>query len=180
MRNTACQPRFGPLGDRATALAGVNDGDAHIIISDAVGGTGIIGETLNMAMGVRVEGVSIAGAEDGLESLQANDDFAMGAPPDAPGAIVLDTASIGMVEETGEGAMRRSFLGDEDGGRMCLLLDSNSTPRAGIVDLPEMVLMSAGGLQRDMTVRARRAFRWRGIICHVGCHCCCFYVPHCV
>ena len=162
MRNTARQPRFGPLGDRATALAGVNDGDAHIIISDAVGGTGVVGETLNMAMGVGVEGVGVAGVEDGLESLQANDDFAMGAPPGAPGAIVLDTASVGMVEESGEGATPRSFLGDEDGGRMGSLLDSNSTPRAGVVDLPEMVPMSAGGLQRDMTVRARRASAGEG------------------
>lgn len=44
-------------------------------------------------------------------------------------------------------------MGDEDGGRMGLLLDSSSnlTPRAGVVDLPDMVPMSAGGLQRDLT-----------------------------
>ena len=54
MCNTTRQPRFGPLGDRAMAF--VSDGDAHIIISDAVGGTGVVGETLNMAMGIGVEG----------------------------------------------------------------------------------------------------------------------------
>jgi len=161
MRNATRQPRFGPLGDRAAALAGVGDGDAHIIISDAVGGTGVVGESLNMGMGVGVEGVGVAGVEDGMESLQANDDFAMGAPPGAPGAIVLDTASVGLVEEGGEGATPRSFLGEED-GRMGALLDSNSTPRAGVVDLPDMVPMSAGGLQRDMTVRARRASAGEG------------------
>ena len=155
MRSTAHLPRFGHLGDWATALAGVSDGNAHIIVSDATGGTGVVGEGLNMAMGVRVEGIGIAGVEEGLESLQANDDFAMGAPPGAPGAIVLDTASVRMVEESREGATPRSFLGDGDGGRMGSLLDSDLTPRAGVVDLPDMVLMSAGGLQRDMTtVRA--------------------------
>ena len=78
-----------------------------------------------MAMGVGVEGVGVAGIEEGLESLQANDNFAMGAPPRAPGAIVLDTASVSMVEESREGATPRSLLGDEDGGRMGSLLDLN-------------------------------------------------------
>ena len=116
-----------------------------------------------MAMGVGVEGVGVAGVEEGLESLQANDDFAMGAPPRAPGAIVLDTASVSMVEESREGATPRSLLGDEDGGRMGSLLDPNLTPRTGVVDLHDMVPMSVGGLQRDMaTVRARRASAGQG------------------
>ncbi|KAF8326444.1 hypothetical protein F5887DRAFT_1084537 [Amanita rubescens] len=87
--NANHQPRFGPLRDQAAALAGVGDCDAHIIISDAAGSTGIVGESLNMALGV---GVGI----DGMESLQANDDFAMGVmgAMGAMGAtvvIVLDT-----------------------------------------------------------------------------------------
>ena len=173
MRNAARQPRFGPLGDRAAALAGVGinvgrDADAHIIISDAVGVAGVVGENLNMAMGVGVEGVGVAGVEDGMESLQANDDFAMGAPPGAPGAIVLDTPSVGM-EESAEGTTPRSLLGGDEGRRMgagVSLLDSNSTPRAGVVDLPDMSRqegpLSAGGLQRDTTVRARRASAGEG------------------
>ncbi len=97
-----------------------------------------------------VEGIGVAGVEDGMESLQANDDFAMGAPLGAPGMIVLDTASVGIVDESGEGMTPRNFLGEED-GRMGGLLESNSTLRAGVVDLPDMVPMSVGGLQRDMT-----------------------------
>ena len=174
MRNANRPPRFGPLGDRAAALAGVginvgHDADAHIIISDAVGGgAGMVGENLNMAMGVGVEGVGVAGVEDGMESLQANDDFAMGAPPGAPGAIVLDPASVSM-DESAEGATPRRLLGGDEVRRMgagVSLLDSNSTPRAGVVDLPDMsrqeVPLSAGGLQRDTTVRARRASAGEG------------------
>ena len=53
MHNTARQPRFGPLGDQATALAGVSDCDTHVIISDAVSGTGVVGENLNTSVGVK-------------------------------------------------------------------------------------------------------------------------------
>jgi hypothetical protein len=77
MRNATRQPRFGPLtSDQATALA---DGDAVVgmgVVSMGVTGTGVVGENLNMATGVGEEGVGIAGVEDGMESLQANDDFA--------------------------------------------------------------------------------------------------------
>jgi hypothetical protein len=38
-----------------------------------------------------------------------------GAPPGAPSDIVLDTTSVGLVEESGEGVTLWSFLGDEDG-----------------------------------------------------------------
>jgi hypothetical protein len=46
MRNATRRPHFGPLGDRATALTGAAGGDGHVIISDAVGGAGIVGEFL--------------------------------------------------------------------------------------------------------------------------------------
>jgi hypothetical protein len=46
--------------------------DAHIIINDAQGGV------------VGGDGVEV---EDGIVSLELNDDFVMGAPPGAPGAI---------------------------------------------------------------------------------------------
>jgi hypothetical protein len=118
MRNANHQPQS--LGDQAAALAGVGDRDAHII-SDATGSTGVAGESLNMAMGVRVEGIGIVGVEDGM------DDFAMSAPPGAPGMIVLDKASVGIVDESREGTTLRNFLGEEDGRMGPGLLDSNST-----------------------------------------------------
>ncbi|EMD33351.1 hypothetical protein CERSUDRAFT_108147 [Gelatoporia subvermispora B] len=74
--------------------------DAHIII--------------NADQGVAVEGV---GVEDGIVSLETNDDFAMGAPPGAPGAI------DGLPRTAGEphpGAGER-------------------TPRAGAANLPLVV-----------------------------------------
>ncbi|KZP15046.1 hypothetical protein FIBSPDRAFT_959179 [Athelia psychrophila] len=58
---------------------------------------------------------------DGIVSLEPNDDFAMGAPPGAPGAI-----------EEG-GMMRR------DGtirGRAGTVMGADATPRAGVTDLP--------------------------------------------
>ncbi|KAF8338444.1 hypothetical protein F5887DRAFT_1238062 [Amanita rubescens] len=105
-------------GLRHYALAGVGDRDAHIIISNAAGSTGVVGESLNMAMGVGVESVGVAGVEDGMESLQANDDFAMGAPPGAPGAIVLDTASMGIVGESGDDAEELFGRGGWEDGRV--------------------------------------------------------------
>ena len=81
-----------------------------------------------MAIGVGVDGVGIAGVEDGwMESLQASDDVATGAPLGVPSAIVLDMASVGMVEENAEGQRRGAFWE----GRMGVLSDSSSTPRAG-------------------------------------------------
>lgn len=53
----------------------------------------------------------------GMESLQANDHLAIGAPPGAPGAIVLDPANVSM-DESAEGAMSRRLLGGDDGRRM--------------------------------------------------------------
>ncbi|KAK2467229.1 hypothetical protein APHAL10511_000778 [Amanita phalloides] len=161
MRNTARQPRFGTMADRAATLAGVGitvggGTDAHIIISDAVGG-GVVGENMNMAMGVG--GVGVAGVEDGMESLQANEDFAMGAPPGAPGAIVLDAASVG-IDESVEGTTPRGFLDDDD--RRAILLDSNSTPRAGVVALPDAGRQDVVGLHREPTIRARRASSGEG------------------
>lgn len=74
--------------------------DAHIIINAAqvVGGDGV-------------------GVEDGIVSLEPNDDFAMGAPPGAPGAI--DDA----------GPIRRDAT---IRGRAA----PDATPRAGTMDLP--------------------------------------------
>lgn len=62
----------GIVSDAVPTAAGASidmNADAHIIINDQA---------------VAVDGV---GVEDGLVSLETNDDFAMGAPPGAPGAI---------------------------------------------------------------------------------------------
>ncbi|TFY52475.1 hypothetical protein EVJ58_g9998 [Rhodofomes roseus] len=65
-------------GNPATAGSLEMDNDVHIVINDQ-------GEN-------GVEGV---GVEDGLVSLETNDDFAMGAPPGAPGAIDGPPARMG-------------------------------------------------------------------------------------
>ncbi|KAI0090191.1 hypothetical protein BDY19DRAFT_984557 [Irpex rosettiformis] len=74
IRATTAHPRraVGIVSDTGPTAAGASmdmTADAHIIINDQT---------------VAVEGV---GVEDGIVSLETNDDFAMGAPPGAPGAI---------------------------------------------------------------------------------------------
>ena len=74
IRATTTHPRraVGIVSDAGPAAAGASldmNTDAHIIINDQT---------------VTVEGVGVA---DGIVSLETNDDFAMGAPPGAPGAI---------------------------------------------------------------------------------------------
>ncbi|TFK24843.1 hypothetical protein FA15DRAFT_704272 [Coprinopsis marcescibilis] len=83
------------------------DPDAHIIVTD--GGVGV---------GVDVE----VGVEDGLVSLGNNDDFAMGAPPGAPGAINDGPPAHPLILETGR---RRNTIDAPD-----------VTPRAGFIGLP--------------------------------------------
>ncbi|KAL0059158.1 hypothetical protein AAF712_014130 [Marasmius tenuissimus] len=62
--------------------------NAHIVLSD------------DMPMGMDGVGVGVGGVgEDGLVSLDANDDLAMGAPPGAPGAITSNAdISLGLDE----------------------------------------------------------------------------------
>ena len=76
VRTTTAHPRRAvgivsdtPVANAANPSLDMNT-DAHIIINDQA---------------VAVEGVG--GVEDGIVSLDTNDDFAMGAPPGAPGAI---------------------------------------------------------------------------------------------
>lgn len=88
--------------------------DAHIIINDDQGG--VIGG----------DGV---GVEDGIVSLETNDDFAMGAPPGAPGAINLDDGRDG----------RRGF--GEDRRRTTA---PDVTPRQVTRNLPGATLGRAG------------------------------------
>ena len=74
IRATTTHPRraVGIVSDTGPTATGASldmTADAHIIINDQT---------------VAVEGVGVA---DGIVSLETNDDFAMGAPPGAPGAI---------------------------------------------------------------------------------------------
>ena len=72
----------------------VEGGDAHIIISEA--GGGVSGVEVGVGVGpVRVGEVGV-GVEDGIVSLEPNDDFAMGAPPGVPGAIGEGVTSRGL------------------------------------------------------------------------------------
>ena len=68
-------------GPQTLQVASLDGGDAHTIINEA-GGTGEV----RVGVGpVRVGG--IGGVEDGIVSLEPNDDLAMGTPPGAIGAI---------------------------------------------------------------------------------------------
>ena len=88
--------------------------DAHIIINHAQGG------------GVDGEGVGVVGVEDGIVSLEPNDDFAMGAPPGAPGAMD-DTAPRNMLGMDAPVLDRRARTAPD------------ATPRATVVALPTSV-----------------------------------------
>lgn len=87
----------------ATAL---DSPDVHIIINDDAQGGVVGGDGL--------------GVEDGIVSLEPNDDFAMGAPPGAPGAI-----------DEG-GPLRRDGTLTDRRNRNA----PDATPRAGTMDLP--------------------------------------------
>ncbi|KAH9481932.1 MYND-type zinc finger protein samB [Psilocybe cubensis] len=120
------EPNAGP---QTLQVGGLGlDTDAHIIINEA---GGVVGDG---GVGVGVE----VGVEDGIVSLEPNDDFAMGAPPGAPGAII-----------GAEGATPRVLnLNAMDGGaggnagerrRRGNTVDApDVTPRAALVGLPMM------------------------------------------
>ncbi|KZT06101.1 uncharacterized protein LAESUDRAFT_743562 [Laetiporus sulphureus 93-53] len=119
VRGTAVHARraVGIVSDAATNTTGASleiNSDAHIII--------------NEQNGVGVDGVSV---EDGLVSLEANDDFAMGAPPGAPGAIDGPAArAVSDVHGPGE-----------------------RTPRAGTANLPHAVPIALPPVPNTTTVR---------------------------
>ncbi len=91
--------------------------DAHIIIND---------------QGVAVDGV---GVEDGIVSLETNDDFAMGAPPGAPGAINGPPAGR---QDVHTGAGER-------------------TPRAGTITLPATTPTQVPPVPATAAMRLRNA-----------------------
>ena len=104
------------------------DADAHIIISQGQGG------------GVDGEGVGVVGVEDAIVSLEPNDDFAMGAPPGAPGAMD-ETTPRNMLGMDAPVLDRRTRTAPD------------ATPRATVVALPASGPVAAvpGGAIRGAT-----------------------------
>ena len=140
----------------------VDGGDAHIIINEAgVGG-------VEVGVGpVRVGEVGV-GVEDGIVSLEPNDDFAMGAPPGAPGAIGEGVTPRGLNLE-GVGRRRNRTISGVATGATTTTTGTtgdapDATPRAAVIGLPMMVgnngTIRGGqqqGHQRHSTIRARPA-----------------------
>ncbi|TFK39004.1 hypothetical protein BDQ12DRAFT_630131 [Crucibulum laeve] len=144
------------LGRRAVGIVSDDpaaenlDGDAHIIINEE-GGVNVGG----------VE-VGVGGVEDGIVSLGPNDDFAMGAPPGAPGALNMDPGrGLGLTINVGD---QVTVTGRRRGERGEAPPDA--TPRAGVIGLPPMIsptttirppaqVQAQGAHQRTNTIRAR-------------------------
>ncbi|KAJ3501255.1 hypothetical protein NLJ89_g9422 [Agrocybe chaxingu] len=116
------EPATGPEALQVSALG--LDADAHIIINEG-GGVGV------------GDGVEV-GVEDGIVSLEQNDDFAMGAPPGAPGAIGEGTTPRGLNLEPMVGRRRNTDAPDV-------------TPRAAIVGLPMTAAATTNGTIRGGT-----------------------------
>lgn len=106
----------------APPAAPLDNTEVHIIINDARGG---------------VVGGDGVGVEDGIVSLEPNDDFAMGAPPGAPGAI-----------NDGAGGLRRDGTLTERRNRA---VPPDVTPRAGPMDLPMTAIPTPAGRTRRVT-----------------------------
>ena len=143
----------------------VGGGDAHIIINEAGGGVG--GVEVGVGVGpVRVGEVGV-GVEDGIVSLEPNDDFAMGAPPGAPGAIGEGVTPRGLNLE-GVGRRRNRTISGVTTAATATTGTTgdapDATPRAAVIGLPMMVgnngTIRGGqqpGHQRHATIRARPA-----------------------
>ncbi|KAF9068687.1 hypothetical protein BDP27DRAFT_1421677 [Rhodocollybia butyracea] len=136
-------------------MGGLGHSDAHIIINDSVGGTDGLGAMGDVGVNLGLGG-GMAG-EDGIVSLEIenNDDFAMGAPPGAPGAIPaanMGDVTLGLdadlsMSETEEGSRPASRNGgtiqaDHDMARSGTIRrrrtpgTPDATPRAGVIGLP--------------------------------------------
>lgn len=142
----------GIVSDEPTTVAqtlqvGGIDTDAHIIINEG-GGVGVGDGGVEVGVGV----------VDGIVSLEQNDDFAMGAPPGAPGAMgepptprILDLAA------TGPNERRR---------RNTITVDApDVTPRAAVVNLP--LLTSNHPRPTKSKSAERRA--WTSTGCYGSC-----------
>lgn len=108
-QNTPHRRAVGIVSDSPPPTAGAAslevNADAHIIINNGP-----------------QDGLNEVGVEDGIVSLEPNDDFAMGAPPGAPGAIDGNTPQTV----------------PNDGGRAA---QPDITPRATTADLPALTPM---------------------------------------
>ena len=142
----------------------VDGGDAHIIINEA-GGVG--GVEVGVGVGPVGVGEVGVGVEDGIVSLEPNDDFAMGAPPGAPGAIGEGVTPRGLNLE-GVGRRRNRTISGVTAATATTTGTTgdapDATPRAAVIGLPMMVgnngTIRGGqqqGHQRHATIRARPA-----------------------
>ena len=108
----------------------------HIIINEDLGDLGL--NSGGVGMGV-VGGV---GVEDGIVSLdqQANEDFAMGAPPGAPGAIdTTPTFGVGTVSVGRPGTRHHSHHDRHHERHHRETSQPDVTPRATVIGLPSSV-----------------------------------------
>ena len=139
--------------------------DAHIIISEA--GDTVVPDVAGVDVGRM-------GVEDGIVSLEPNDDFAMGAPPGAPGAVPTTTPITGIrstmprdhVENTPRPIPMDSISGTGSVQRRrntSAIEAPDVTPRAALVGLPSTSAPSSSsaqaqiGHQRNATIRGRPA-----------------------
>lgn len=130
-----------------------------------LGGIGLGGMVGEMGMGGDDAHIIVGrgeGMEAGIVALDANDDFAMGAPPGAPGALGpgpgiadLDDQGHGRGEQTPRNAAGRRNAMES------AIMAPDVTPRAAVVGLPSMGSSTSGsGLgapQRTATMRGRPA-----------------------
>ena len=161
-------------GPQTLQVGGLDPGDAHIIINEGVGG-------VDVGVGpVRVGGVGVGvGVEDGIVSLEPNDDFAMGAPPGAPGAIGaltprgLNLEGVGRRRNaTVSGVVNITATGTTPGVTPGHGDAPDVTPRAAAIGLPMMAgnngtirggqqqqqhTATNPGHQRHATIRAQPA-----------------------
>ncbi|KAE9406704.1 hypothetical protein BT96DRAFT_1014663 [Gymnopus androsaceus JB14] len=144
-----------PMNMAMGGMGGIGHSDAHIIINDSIGGPDGLGD---VGMNIGGLGAGMAG-EDGISlDIENNDDFAMGAPPGAPGAIPaanMGDVTLGLdadlsMSETEDGSRpasrTRDVIPDSQGGhdmersgtvrRRRVPGTPDATPRAGVIGLP--------------------------------------------
>ena len=181
-----------PTNEAQTLQVGGLDGtDAHIIINEAGGGVGgvevgVVGVGVGPVrvggvgdgVGVGVVGV---GVEDGIVSLEPNDDFAMGAPPGAPGAIGegvtprgLNLDGVGRRRNISGVTVTTTATAGTTPGHGGFTDAPDATPRAAVIGLPMMAgnngtirggqqpqqqqaVTANYGHQRQATIRGRPA-----------------------
>ncbi|KAH6902060.1 hypothetical protein BKA70DRAFT_1374627 [Coprinopsis sp. MPI-PUGE-AT-0042] len=100
------------------------------------------------------------GVEDGLVSLNTNDDFAMGAPPGAPGAIT-ETPVTALPLLLGQGDHRHRHHHHHRHNRNAVDAP-DVTPRAGFVGLPETTPGRNTGPQMPSPIASQRTIRRGG------------------